>query len=167
MAFGRLNLKCLKDSKHLKYRCFDLIKVGILSQYFLSTPFKNNYIYNSCEQPFYFLFFFFMGNSCEQPELNVIIYITRLSLSKTLVYTRFWEGCLFNSIALCEEFYLFIFFLQWFRSTSYINFIGGGGALNYKLCNKMLIFWCNKMLIFWNILTKCSCFLNSISTKLS
>ena len=61
MAFGRLNLKCLKDSKHLKYRCFDLIKVGILSQYFLSTPFKNNYIYNSCEQPFYFLYFFFYG----------------------------------------------------------------------------------------------------------
>ena len=42
MAFGCLNLKCLKDSKLLKYCCFDLIKVGILSQYFLSTPFKNN-----------------------------------------------------------------------------------------------------------------------------
>ena len=120
MAFGRLNLKCLKDSTHLKYRCFDLIKVGILSQYFLSTPFKNNYIYNSCEQPFFLFLFFFMGNSCEQPELNVIIYITRLSLSKTLVYTRFWEGCLFNSIALCEEFYLFIYF---FPSMVQINFL--------------------------------------------
>ena len=42
MAFGCLNLECLKDSKLLKYRCFDLIKVGILSQYFLCTPFKNN-----------------------------------------------------------------------------------------------------------------------------
>ena len=143
MAFGRLNLKCLKDSKHLKYRCFDLIKVGILSQYFLSTPFKNNYIYNSCEQPFYFLYFFFMGNSCEQPELNVIIYITRLSLSKTLVYTRFWEGCLFNSIALCEEFCLFIYF---FPSMVQINFLYQFHGRNeyfsliYKLYNKILIF---------------------------
>ena len=79
-----------------------------------------------------------MGNSCEQPELNVIIYITRLSLSKTLVYTRFWEGCLFNSIALCEEFYLFIYF---FPSMVQINFLyqfhlwGAGGTqlTNYAI----------------------------------